>query len=321
MIRADAVELRLLRTFVVLAEELNFGRAADRLNISQPALSAQVRQLEQRLGMGLFDRNTRRVSLTPAGAALLAPARTLLAESARFAEAVGQVRGRPHYRVLFGAALYTAGIPERDQLLDTFFEHQPNLPITVTALWQRDVSRQLLRGEADLALMLGTPTPLAQWEAEPSAEVMFPDVLPRLVLRKERIGLLLPKESPLARFDEIPAEALIGVRIAMLGGVHGSPMLGPVREVLGRAGAELIVPPESNGRAVERYARQFRMPAVSLGWFGTGGADDPDMVWRPVEGLTTTTELALVRSPVSTKRSVELLWEEALERFPDAREA
>ena len=90
MDRRDAVELRLLRAFVVLAEELNFGRAAERLHVTQPALSAQLRQLEDRLGFALFDRSTRRVTLTSQGATLLTPARTLLAESNRFADAVAR---------------------------------------------------------------------------------------------------------------------------------------------------------------------------------------------------------------------------------------
>ena len=317
--RYDAIELKLLRAFVVLAEELNFGRAAERLHITQPALSAQLRQLEQRLGSPLFVRSTRRVGLTAEGAALLGPARSLLAESTRFGEAVEQVRGRPERRLIFGAALYTLGIPERERLLDGFVARHPNLPFTVTPLWQRETARALLRNEADLALMLGAPAPLSQWEAEPAAEVMFPDVLPRLVLREERIGLLVPRESPLADFDPIPPEALTGASVAMLGGAHGSPILGPVRAVLGAVGARMVVPPEPHGIGVERYGRQFRIPAVSLGWFNTGGSQDPDMIRRRVEGLEVTTELALLRALGAPKRASELFWEEALVQFPQAR--
>jgi DNA-binding transcriptional LysR family regulator len=316
--RYDAIELRLLRAFAVLAEELNFGRAAERLHVTQPALSAQLRQLEQRLGLALFVRSTRRVGLTAEGAALLGPARSLLAESGRFSEAVEQVRGRPERRVVFGAALYTLGIPERQRLLESFFESHPTTPFTVTPLWQRDMARALLRGEADLALMLGVPVPLAQWEAEPTAEVMFPDVLPRMVLREERIGLLIPRESNLAGYDPVPPELLEGIDVAMLGGTHGSAILGPVRDVLGPAGAHMIVPPEPHGIGVERYGRQFRIPAISLGWFNTGGPDDPDMVRRFVAGLGASTQLALVRAPGATKRAAELFWDEALVGFPEA---
>jgi DNA-binding transcriptional LysR family regulator len=312
------VELRLVRAFVVLAEELNFGRAAERLHMTQPALSAQLRQLEDRLDYKLFERSTRRVGLTRNGAALLEPARALLAESRRFGSVAAQLKGRPHRRLVFGAALYTLGIPERQVLLEAFFERHPDIPLTVSPLWQREMAEALLRGEADLALMLGVAVSLARWEAEPSGEVMFPDALPRLILRRERLALLLPRESPLAAFEETPLAALAGETVAMLGGAHGTPIVGPLREVLGGADARLMTPPEPHGMGVERYGRQFRIPAVSLGWVGTGGADDPDMVRRHVEGLTLETELALVRAPSVGHPAAELFWQEAQARFPEA---
>ncbi len=76
----DGIELRHLRAFVAVAEELNFGRAAERLYVSQPALSRQIRGLEQLVGCELLRRSTHRVELTLAGEALLERARTLLSD-------------------------------------------------------------------------------------------------------------------------------------------------------------------------------------------------------------------------------------------------
>jgi len=74
---------RLLRSFVVLAEDLHFGRAAERLNLAQPALSQQIRRLEQQIGVDLYSRNSRLVELTDAGRAMLEPARAALRATAQ----------------------------------------------------------------------------------------------------------------------------------------------------------------------------------------------------------------------------------------------
>jgi epsilon-lactone hydrolase len=79
---SDAIEVRHLRAFVAVADDLNFSRAAERLFISQPALSRQIRMLERLIGCDLFRRSTQRVELTISGEALLAQARPLLADLA-----------------------------------------------------------------------------------------------------------------------------------------------------------------------------------------------------------------------------------------------
>ena len=80
---AAVFELRHLRYFVVVAEELNFSRAAARLHMAQPPLSVAIRQLEQELGTDLFVRTSREVKLTDAGRTLLDGARRTLAEADR----------------------------------------------------------------------------------------------------------------------------------------------------------------------------------------------------------------------------------------------
>ena len=96
------VDLRKLRYFVAVAEELHFGRAAERLHIAQPVLSRQIRALEDELKAQLFVRDRRRTELTAAGEQLLADARPLLAGATRCACASGRAaRGENSFTVGF----------------------------------------------------------------------------------------------------------------------------------------------------------------------------------------------------------------------------
>ncbi|HVJ93907.1 MAG TPA: LysR substrate-binding domain-containing protein [Labilithrix sp.] len=91
MTSIDAMEPRLLRSFVAVAEELHFGRAAKRLHMTQPPLSMQIKKLEALVGATLFERDRRHVVLTEAGAFLLDRARHLLNEAERSFQAVGRI--------------------------------------------------------------------------------------------------------------------------------------------------------------------------------------------------------------------------------------
>lgn len=118
----DGVEVRHLRAFVAVAEELNFSRAAERLYLSQPALSRQIRTLERAVGCALLRRSTHRVELTLAGSAMLDRARPVLAALDEAIAAAQSVGGELAARIMRLWAPVLAVATEPVNLCET---HQP----------------------------------------------------------------------------------------------------------------------------------------------------------------------------------------------------
>ena len=156
------MELRHLRYFVALAEELHFGRAAERLCITQPPLSFNIQKLEEHLGTRLFDRNSRSVSLTPAGNAFLAEARRVLAQ-ARHAEetaravASGQLGS---LQIGFTTSMLYRGMPE---ILRDFSKKVPMVDFDLIDMPVKEQADALIQGRihAAFAPALTLPRDLA----------------------------------------------------------------------------------------------------------------------------------------------------------------
>lgn len=186
------MELRKLRYFVALAEELHFGRAAARLHITQPPLSMAIQALEEELGVPLFTRAPRRVALTHAGAAFLEQARNLLAraddaiELAR-AAARGEV-GRLRIGFMSGT-IYTLLPP----LLRDFAARFPAVKLELRELAMPLQLAQLRAGEIDV----GFVRPPVQ-DAALEAETVF----------AEPLVVALPRGHPLARLRRVPLRRL-----------------------------------------------------------------------------------------------------------------
>ncbi|MEV5762849.1 LysR family transcriptional regulator [Streptomyces tendae] len=146
------MELRALQYFVIVAEELHFGRAAQRLNIVQPAVSQQIVRLERELGVRLLDRTSRRVRLTPAGARVLAAARETLAAAAR----VRVVAGEPAAALRIGVASCVTGRLDRalTRLREAERPAEPEL-VDLPVAARLDAVRG---GDLDLALVRGSFT-------------------------------------------------------------------------------------------------------------------------------------------------------------------
>ena len=186
------VELRHLRYFIAVAEELNFSRAAQRLHMAQPPLSAAIRQLERDLAVDLFVRTTREVKLTDAGRAFLAGARRTLADAERAAEdakraAAGELG---HLRIAYSWSTRFETLPALGRAFRA--THQA-VELLAQEMWNARMPAAFASGSIDIALSL-CPEIAAELELAP--------------IRKERLVALLPAAHPLAREEAIQLSAL-----------------------------------------------------------------------------------------------------------------
>ncbi len=178
------IELRLWRQFLAVADELHFGRAATRLNMTQPPLTQAIAQLEGGLGLKLFDRTKRSVQLTAAGAALVPEARDLLARAQALplharAAAAGEL-GR--LRLAFVSTVGFALLP---QWVRAFRERYPQVQLELIEA-TGDLQLKLLeRGEIDAGFMLHSPG-------------FAPLGLARVLIAGDPLVVALPEQHPLA---------------------------------------------------------------------------------------------------------------------------
>lgn len=187
------MELRQLTYFVTLAEELHFGRAAERLHIVQSAVSQQIRRLERELGAELFDRSSRHVRLTAAGERLLPEARTVLSAADR---ARASVAPPPGLRI--GTS---TGLGEHlDRVLAAFARRAPEVPVELFSLPAAERLARVAGGRLDAAFVRAV---------EPLAGVR---VLP---LWSDPLVAALPAAHPLAALPEVGIGDLAGLPLSL----------------------------------------------------------------------------------------------------------
>lgn len=175
-------EVRLLRYFLAVADELSFTRAAQRLHIAQPSLSAQIRQLESQLGVALLRRNTRSVSLTAAGKALQARGPRALTGLERAWQAARDA-GRGEVGTLRLAYTLSAGHDTVPQLVEAFHHAHPGVTVSTDVLPTPEVLAAVRDGRADVGVAR-TPAPL--------------DGVRLRTLRRDAEGILVAADHALA---------------------------------------------------------------------------------------------------------------------------
>lgn len=201
------MELRHLIGFVATAEELHFGRAAARLHTAQPALSQQIRHLEKELGVQLFHRNTRSVTLSDAGAAFLGPARQVLAdvEIARRAAVLGNSEIAGRVVVGFAGASSRAALPK---LARAVRAEQPGIELVLQGQTYAGAAlAEVTSGNLDIGF--------ARLPVRDSA-------LSTRVYEYERLVAALPSDHPLAAQETITVADLAEEPFVTFPGTRGS---------------------------------------------------------------------------------------------------
>ncbi len=172
-----------LRSFLAVAEELHFGRAAEKLHIAQPPLSRTIKQLESELGARLFERNTRSVKLTASGAALVGPAKEVL-EAIRRAEAAVRSASDGEIglvRIAF-AGVSTHRLVAR--LARVVRSQRPGIQLELSSQnFAQPAMTRLIQGDTDLAL--------GRWD-------VIPDGITTTVVMRDSLMVALPNTHPLA---------------------------------------------------------------------------------------------------------------------------
>jgi len=219
------IELRFWRAFIVLAEELHFRRAANRLAITQPALTKQIRELETRLGVRLFERGARRVALTPAGASSLADACRLVTDAETLETTVRSNGTLDPTTVMVGNVEYITKrfLPES---LDRLAKRCPEAKVVVSDLTPAESVAAIADGRLDLGFVV---MPIDE-----------PEFVTRTILSGEWC-LAVPSRHRTAQLDSVPLTELDGERIILFARRGNPELYDHLLQVFHQAGIKPIV--------------------------------------------------------------------------------
>lgn len=189
------MEIRQLKAFLAIAEAKTFTAGARRVNVTQAAISMQIRQLEEEVGLPLFTRTPRRVILTEAGEHLLERARKILREHDAAIEEIAEIAGAEYGRLRIGSASALFATHQLPSILQNLRNKFPNAKITVSSGTSQTLVDKILHGEIDIAFVS-----LPVDNTHITTELLFSD----------EIVAIGPPDHPLASQKFISAAALAG---------------------------------------------------------------------------------------------------------------
>ncbi|MEU7401030.1 LysR substrate-binding domain-containing protein [Streptomyces sp. NPDC044948] len=261
--------VRHLECFVAVAEESHFGRAAARLGMAQPPLSQRIRRLEQELGVRLFERTSRQVTITEAGTLLLTEARELLARAESLRSAARRIRDGESG--LLRAALSPDISGETVAALLADFRHRhAGLELELHELTTAQQLAGFAAHELDVGL-IHHPCDVTGLELGP-------------VLRRD-LGVLLPRGAPQTELAQVPLAALTGYDLVLFPRADAPAVYDDLLTACARGGYTPAAVRHGQGASFVR-GLVLSSGAVALGPRDTRlvTPGDQDLVWRPLAG-------------------------------------
>ncbi|QHM70943.1 LysR family transcriptional regulator [Mixta intestinalis] len=274
------IELRHLRYFIAVAEELHFGRAALRLNISQPPLSQQIQLLEQQIGARLLARTNRSVQLTAAGHQFLNDARAILLNVEQAASRAARLHQGEEGEIRIGFTSSAPFITAVSDALYNFRQRYPQVHIQMQEMNTRQQLTPLSDGRLDLGVMRNTP---------------LPDTLAWQLLLREPLCCVVHHDHPLAQRHAVSVRDLAHEPFVLFDAQSGTALYGEIMALLHRYQIQPYVTQEvgeamtilglvATGLGVSILPASFQRPKLA------------DIVWLPLQEPDAWSEMWLVWS-------------------------
>ena len=194
------MEIKQLKAFVAIAEEKTFTAGAKRVHVTQAAVSMQIRQLEEEVGLPLFTRTPRRVLITEAGEKLLERARRILREHDSAIEELAEIAGAEHGRLRIGSASAMFATEQLPSILETLRKKYVNAEVSVSSGTSKTLVEKILHGEIDVAFV--------------SLPVENTHIQTELLYSDEIVAIAHPNH-PLAKEKFISAARLAGEKLIL----------------------------------------------------------------------------------------------------------
>lgn len=297
------MNFRQLRYFVALYEEGHVGRAAERLSLSQPALSQQIRQLETDLDVNLFQRTGKRLLPTLAAQTLYSHAVPLLDGLERARDALRAFRGQPARSLAVGV-LQTVSTSLVPPLLERLRQAQPHLVVQLYELSGIDIERRLLTGTLDIGIGFLPPR-------QPG--------LHSLPLYEDELQLVIPENHPLKDFKKVSLAQAAELPMLLLGEEFR------VRQIWQEQLAMLGRRPQVQAELNNMNSILDSLPQTTLATVLPGCSrpphSHPDLLWKPLSEPRIPLKMGLVYRDAQRQQGMLDLLHSLLEGMPGLHEA